>query len=170
MQQKKDTDYEEGLENIARQNYQQAITCFKKSAANGNTEALFQIGELYCGNLMDHQKAAYWYGRAMRKHHTGAMVSLAILHYYGSSGKENKSYAFVLFERAAKLGNDQAMLELSSFYFYVRANKRNYRKAVYWLQRSAIMGNVLAMEDLAGYYLEAGAGKKSILKRHYTGI
>lgn len=162
-----DEEFIKGLEKKEEKDYTAAIKHFKISAIEGNSQALFEIGQIYFYSLHRLADALSWYRKAVKKHNTDAMVAIANCYRYGLCVKQNYKYAFMYNERAAMCGNEDAMLELHEHFYFGLGVKKNRKKEFYWLRRSAVQGNEIAMYDLASRYLGYDGMEKDYRKAVY---
>ncbi len=97
--------------------YHPLVSSLKKSANQGNPQALVKLGNYYANNSGEirttpagsiaHQysKVIVLYKEAIRKNYTPAMVALGWLYDQGYGVTKNKKSALYWFTNAAKLGN-----------------------------------------------------------------
>ncbi|MCD7760303.1 MAG: sel1 repeat family protein [Clostridiales bacterium] len=112
-----------------------AIRWWKKSADQGNTQAMFFLGRVYEYDSehisADKKLAADWYAKAARLGHEKAAENLDFL-----KGLTD----FDDFERAAKRGDPQAQYDLGVCYDLGRGVKENGKKAEAWLKKASSCG------------------------------
>lgn len=92
-----------------------AIHWWKKSAAQGNAEAMFQIGQAYlfgtaaAKHVNDpDREAALWYFQAASAGHAESAYTLGLLFLAGKGVVESKTEAIRWFKRAADKGHAEA--------------------------------------------------------------
>ena len=93
-------------------NFKKALKLFKKSYANGFSEAGLNIGYIY-DKMGKKKKAIKWYKKLLkRQQDTNVMLNLAILYKESYKIKKAKKYL----KKALKLGDGDASLELAKIY------------------------------------------------------
>ena len=73
------TDYEKGLYFLKQNELNKAILCFKKSARDGNVEAMNNLASLYL-QQKNYKEATLWYKQAISKGNIKAANNLAVLY------------------------------------------------------------------------------------------
>ena len=83
---------------VIKNDYDNAIEWYKKSAFTGNPEAMSVVGDMYYigeGNIpQDYIEAFRWYNRAMRRDYNMASVKAARMLYYGIGVEKDLERAF----------------------------------------------------------------------------
>lgn len=120
-----------------------AIRWWKKSADQGNAQAMFFLGRVYeydSEYISANKKlAASWYAKAARLGHEKAAENLDFL---------KDMTDFDDFERAAKRGDAQAQYDLGVCYDLGRGVKENRKKAEAWLKKASSRGCAKAEQYL----------------------
>lgn len=115
---------------------------FKKelaSAANGNKESQYKIGNMYTegiGTNIDLAKAAETYALSARQGYAKAEYKLGLVHYEGTGVKTNKKTAYKWFKQAAEKGNPAAQYYLGKMYASGKGVKRNYAMSLEWYTKA----------------------------------
>ena len=115
---------------------------FKKelaSAANGNKESQYKIGNMYTegiGTNIDLAKAAETYELSARQGYAKAEYKLGLVHYEGTGVKVNKKTAYKWFKQAAEKGNPAAQYYLGKMYASGKGVKRNYAMSLEWYTKA----------------------------------
>lgn len=98
-----------------------AVDLWGKSAAQGNVEAMFQLGNAYtfsmqvANNLSDPDlEAANWYHKAATAGHAEAQFSLGMMFLAGKGVQEDRAEALRWIQLAAKQGQAEAKRFISS--------------------------------------------------------
>ena len=102
-----------------KQDIQEALKWYTKSAEQGNTQAQMNLGVLYQdGDLgkRNYSKAVHWYTKAAEKGEEFAQFNLGRIFQAGVSGviKQSDKQAIRWFRLAAEQGNEEAQEELKS--------------------------------------------------------
>ena len=118
---------------------------YLKLAEDGNSEAMYDLGEFY-NRKGDKEKSKIWYIKVIEKQksegieHLDAMIKLGDIYYKDGNKKEAKE----MYENAAKKGDLNAMAKLGSIY-YEEGDKERGKEL---LQKSAEKGNLDAKKIL----------------------
>ena len=85
-------------QDYSAQDYQKAQQSYEKAAADGNAEAMFNLGVLHIkgqGVTQDYGQARQWYEKAAAAGNAGAMASLGALYAEGQGVKQDYQLARV---------------------------------------------------------------------------
>lgn len=99
--------FQEGLAAFYRLDYQTALKEFERLAAEGDTDAQYQLGIMYYrgeGVLQDYDKARMWYRRAADRGDTDAQLNLGLMYAQGAGVAQSFVEAFKWFELAVLYG------------------------------------------------------------------
>lgn len=127
-----------------------------KLAEHGDEAATVQIALLY----KQHECFEEMYDllvAASASQNTVAMYELANCYFEGLGGRSSEQQAFLLYEKAARLGNPDAMNNLADMYLNGEATEVDEVKALYWFEKAAELGVAEAMYTL-GIMHEQGLG------------
>ena len=98
----------------------ESVKWFSKSAAQGNVEAMYNLGWVYSageGVAKSTAEAVRWYEKAVAKNHRKAHRNLAPILYYGMDGiVVDKRRGTLLWEKAVELGDVEAAALLGKLY------------------------------------------------------
>jgi len=98
--------------------YQQARQWYEMAAADGNIEAMWNLGVIYefgKGVVQDYQQARQWYEKAAAAGYAAAMNRLGVLYAYGRGVTQDSRQARQWFEKAAAAGDTDAERRLQQF-------------------------------------------------------
>ena len=137
-------------------------------AAMGNSEAQFELAELYMqsGDDNDNQLAEEWALKAAQLGHVEAMYWLGegyvayAKDMIEEDPEESKAYfehAHRWLEQAVKQNHPAAIFELANFYRRGDVVEKDLAKSIEMLEQAAKLGEVQAMRDLVAIY-EHGLG------------
>ena len=149
--------YEKGLGGI--RSPKQALVWFKRSASQGNIEAMNSIGLMYftaSGVSQDYQKTIEWYTKAANLGNSSAQYNLGVMHLEGQGVSVDSKKAFEWFAKAAELGLAKAQYRVGRIHFMER---REPIKAYVWLRLASdqnqqysmflpVVSKMLTAEDL----------------------
>ena len=148
------------LAGATKQNIDEKLNCFEKSAALGNADALASIGTMYLngyGVKKDVNKARELLQKAVDAGSALALGALGVMYESGTGVEKNYAKALKYFQRAADKGDEQAMANLGRMYLSgkgVKKEKKDFDKAFEWLKKSVELGNVAAVNNLARMHYE----------------
>lgn len=113
-------DYEKGKFYFKNNNHKEGINWYKKSADNGNSNAMFRLGLLYHdgeeveANL---DKSFYYFDLAAQQNHRDGLFSCALFYHKGLIDNEpNFEKAFNYAKKAADLDDEKALHLVGSYY------------------------------------------------------
>lgn len=142
--------------------YADAVSWYRKSAAQGYAPAQDQLGNMSENNLglpQDYKSAANYYRQAANQGYAQAEYHLASMYRVGYPYvHRNYKQAFSWYKKAADQNLADAEEEVGYFYQSGWAVKRDYAQAIAWYSRSANHGNSNA-ENQLGYMAEEGWGQ-----------
>lgn len=133
----------DGVYAYEKGNYQQARVEWLPYAALGNTNALYNLGQLHRmgrGVETDYFKAKEYYLRAAEKDHVGAQRNLGILYYFGRVGKVDYTEALNWLTKAAISGDARSQLMTGTMYYNGEGGKQDNIQAYAWIMLAAQSG------------------------------
>lgn len=134
------------------QDYAQAYALYLQAAQEGNTDAMWMLGNLCFFGLTgaaDPNAACQWYLQAAQQGHLSAMYDLGRCHYHG---RQDFPQAFHWFREAAQRGSIEAMIDLSHCYLRGEGTEKNAALAVSWLEKAVREDSTKARFELALMY------------------
>ncbi|MCB1357047.1 MAG: SEL1-like repeat protein [Maritimibacter sp.] len=129
---------------------------FRKAAAQGVTEAAFELGWAFENGLgvpRDPITAARWYNRAIDEGSINAINNLGYLYANGTGVPRDEERAVQLYRQAAELGVSAAMANLGWMLENGIGIQQDVFEAVRWYDRAAQAGEPQAMLNLGWLYL-----------------
>ena len=123
--------------------YVQALYWFDLAAAADDSEAQFQIGEMWRrgrGVAGNPRRALEWYQRAAQQSHAGALNSIGLLYAQGAGVARDRQLARLHFEKAIARGSMDAALNLGDLLLAAGPGLRERDKAAA-LYRMAALAN-----------------------------
>ena len=133
------TDYEKGLYFLKQNELNKAILCFKKSARDGNVEAMNNLASLYL-QQKNYKEATLWYKQAISKGNIKAANNLAVL--YEMTKEYDKAIKILT---AISTKEPRALCNLGEIYFNCL---NNTQKAIECYTKASSLGIVDAMSSL----------------------
>jgi tetratricopeptide (TPR) repeat protein len=128
--------------------YEKALEEFEQAAANGDPNALVEIGEMYefgIGVEVNKIIAKDWYLKAAAN---GADKA-----YYRISGLElDKSFEWLKEGSLAEEPASQALLAQRYWLGHYPNGTKDFKKAIYWYQKAAKNGHCVAADSLSSFY------------------
>lgn len=146
--------------------YNQALTLFRKAAAQGNANAMAKLGAMYelgIGVEKNITDAANWNLKAAKLGHVGAQNMIAWAYANGKGIEKNDNEAFKWGLKAAQSGNHRAQSLVGLLYMSGRGVTANFVESEKWLTKAADKGNGTAIDGLyllaLKYYLKDNDAK-----------
>lgn len=138
---------------------EEAREWFRKAAAAGNVDAMFNLGKSYEGTfgVGTKEQAAFWYQKAAEADDVEAMSEIGYAYKYGEGVKQDVQEAFRWTQKAAEAGNAFSMVEVGLFYAEGEVIEQDQEKAVEWYKQGIKAGSNRAMLALGDAY-EYGKG------------
>ena len=153
-------------------NIKVAIKLYKKSARNGEDEALFELGKIYYNGKFvkrDINKAMNYFRQVADYGHIKAKYNVAII--YGQKKYENHSYkkSYDIFLELAREHHSKAQNKVGIYLLYGLGIDVDYKLAVKWFEQSYFVNKYqptacnLAVMFANGYGVFANFGRARIL-------
>jgi TPR repeat protein len=143
-------DLDKGLAAVQSGQWDKAYRQFQASAAQGNTDAQVNLGNLYLRGLgveRDESKAYEWYAKAARQGNAQALGKLGILHFYGLGVAEDHAAAADWFRKAAEKGNADAAMILAELHARGDGVRMSKPSAYLWYSIATDLGKTEALES-----------------------
>ncbi|HET9355428.1 MAG TPA: SPOR domain-containing protein [Sphingomicrobium sp.] len=137
-----------GIEAWQKGEHARAIAIWRPLAANGNSDAAFNLGQAYRlgrGVAADSGQAKTWFERAAKAGHLDAQVSLGLLLFDSGSRREGLAWL----TRAAERGEARALLVVGTALFNGDDIARDLVKGYAYVSRAAAQGLAPAKTTLA---------------------
>jgi TPR repeat protein len=118
--------FEQGLTELAKKNYDEAVRLFRSAAAQGDPMAQHQIGTLHYQGLglkQDYDGAALWYRRAAEQGNVDAQYSLGNMFLMGEGIPQDDVQAQYWYNEAATQGHTSAMHNLQNLERFSETNE-----------------------------------------------
>ena len=157
--------YQLGRAHFAAQNYDAALTNYKRAFELGSVRALFTLGTIYDhgdGMERDPVRARFYYEIAAQKKFAPAIVSLGVLYQTGVGVPQDPARAYELYRQAASLGDARAINKMGELTEKGLGVARNLRGARSLYEKSANMGHPEATVNLARCFANGIGGRKDI--------
>jgi TPR repeat protein len=142
-------DLDKGLAAVQSGQWDKAYRQFQASAAQGNTDAQVNLGNLYLRGLgveRDESKAYEWFAKSARQGNAQALGKLGILHFYGLGVTEDHAAAADWFRKAAEKGNADAAMILAELHARGDGVRMSKPSAYLWYSIAADLGKTEALE------------------------
>lgn len=139
------------LTRIIQDNLRKAKFYLKKSADNGNADAMFVLGQIYMGAICEPQtiaKAREYFVLAVEKNHISAKTRLGEIYAFD----RDLETAVKLYQEAAEQGCSIAMLHLSQMYNEGIYFEANLDLSLKWLLKSSELNNPIAQCNMTLRY------------------
>ena len=137
-----------------RKNQKTALEWYRKSAEQGNKEALFSIGTLYGlgegGVPLDDVTALTWYRKAAEKGHGSSIFNVANAYRFGNSGvRQNDATAAEWYRKGDRVGHAGSQYNLGSMYLHGEGVPQNHDEAFALTSKAANQGYPSAIFNVA---------------------
>ena len=136
-------------------NLERAAKIYSYLAKKGNADAQRELGCMFLngeGVSKNYKVAHSLLKKACLSNDTKAMCAMAYVYQYGLGTKTNKSLAFKLYLRAARMGNAIGCYGAGNMLYKGQGVKQNYQKAEEILLKGSEKGNAKCDFLLANYY------------------
>jgi TPR repeat protein len=131
--------------------YAGAMAAWESKAAQGDPEAMTNVGLLYLKGLgvkRDEGKAAEWYEKAAQLGFVVAQFNLGNLYYNGQGVSRDKKQAARWYTAAAQGGHAKAQFYLAQMYMDGEGIDENKETGLSWFQKAAELGLPDAQHEL----------------------
>jgi TPR repeat protein/DNA polymerase III delta prime subunit len=149
--------FQESYKHYKNNNLEEAVIGLKKLVAKGDSNAMFNLANLYNYKYKDIDQAKYYYLMAVDKKHPTAMFNLANI--YKKEYRDNKK-SMHYYLMAIEYNHPSAMFNLANLY---QSEYKDLDKAIYYYSMAIKYNHANAMFNLANLYkIEYQDNKKSI--------
>jgi hypothetical protein len=160
--------YGQGVE----QDFERAMTLYKRAAGGGLAEAYNSAGLLYEAGggdkiLKDEKEAAVWYRGAADRNHGWALVTLGNLYADGRGVAKDEAKAVELYREAADLGAIGGFVNLGFMYEGGHGVQQDVREALRLYLIAAEKGNAVAQYNVGSAYYH-GRGAPQDMRKAYA--
>ncbi len=139
----------------SKDNLSKAMDCFNRAAEYGNSEAIFNLGEIYRKygkEETSNQKSLQYYKKAALLGNEDGQYWLATYYQNGIELEKDEKLAFVWYEKSAEQGNAEAQNMLGRCYEEGWGINKDNTKAFEWFKKAAEQGSATAQCNLAICY------------------
>lgn len=137
------------------QDYEEAVTWFRKAAEQGLAEAQMKLGQCYYngdGIPQDYKEAVKWYMLAAEQEDADAQNDLGSCYYYGKGVLKNYDEAVKWYKKAAKQGHAEGQFQLGECCREGIGTGQDHNEAVRWYRKAAEQGYAPAQNALGVCY------------------
>ena len=162
-------EFQRGYARYQGGDYRQALTEWRRAAAQGDAPAESNLGVMYTkgqGVPQNYAKALKWYRLAAAQHFAMAEFSLGFVYTYGQGVPQNYAKALKWFRRAAAQGDAPAESNLGVMYTKGQGVPQNYAKALKWYRLAAAQGYAHAEYNLGVMYAEGQGVPQDYVKAY----
>lgn len=138
-----------------RQDYEQAVSWYRKAADQGQAKAQYHLGVAYAfGEGVEHNpaKAAEWYRRAAEQGHAQAAFSLGLAYLYGDGVTPDSKLAARWLQQSAEADYNRAQVRLANLYYAGNGVPQDNAQAAHWYRQAAERGDAYAQFQLGNLY------------------
>ena len=140
-----------GLELESEKNFGEAITWYRKAAAQGEANAMRNLGVCYLdgkGVMKEPAEAANWFRKAADLGNQDAPEDLGDLYQDGIGVAKDDAAAVGWYRKGAERGDGHAMNSLAACYWSGQGTAKSPRDAINWWKKAADTGNDNAKKNL----------------------
>lgn len=142
----------------AHQNFEQANEWFNTAVLLGNTEAMYELGNIYF-ELEEEVKSFTMYKMAAQLGHPDAMNNLADMYFNGEGIAQDDRLALHWFTKAAECGVVEAMYTLGIMYEQGLGTTTDNQQALEFYMAAAHGGDIEGLYRLGMIYFEGELGQ-----------
>lgn len=142
------------------QNPKEALSWYRKAAAQENGSAYNSIGNFYrtgTGVTADPKQAFEWYQKGAQTKDTQAMLNLGNCYYYGMGTKKDDQTAVKWWKEAANNGNAYAQAQMGDSYYFGLGVEQDLAKAIEYYT-PAVDKNISSAQYRLGLLYYSGNG------------
>ena len=140
-----------GLELESEKNFTEAVTWYRKAAAQGEANAMRNLGVCYLdgkGVTKEPAEAANWFRKAADLGNQDAPDDLGDLYQDGIGVAKDEAAAAGWYRKGAERGDGNAMNSLAACYWRGQGVAKSPRDAINWWKKAADTGNDNAKKNL----------------------
>ena len=126
------------------QDWEKAITCYKKALSHGSMEAADALGTMAVlgeGMPVDEKAAFAYFRTAVKGQYTASLSKLGDCYYFGRGTEQDFGRARDLFEKAWYNGDRVAAVRMGTIYLSGLGVEPDAQRAVKWFTRAATAGD-----------------------------
>ena len=134
-----------------KKDFSKAFKLFKKSADQGNVQAMFKVGSMYEdgeGVGQNNRLAYEYFSKSAEKENPQGQFRLGNMYYEGKGVEKSLLMAFKCFLKSAKQGHSEAQCKVADMYINGEGTVRSREKAIEWYTKSANFGFINAKKAL----------------------
>lgn len=140
----------------------QWFIAYTQMAEEGSVDAMYQLGDMYCGNNCNFMTELYedafgWYEKAAAQGHADAMAAVGSMYNYGWGVEQDYAKAISWYKQAIDKGSVLAERYMGEIYYFGNGIDVDYAEAARWCELAAQKGDARAQYILAFIY-EEGSG------------
>jgi TPR repeat protein len=138
-----------------RQEFEQAVSWFRKAADQGHPKAQNQLGLAYAlgvGVPQDYAEAMSWYRKSAAQNDVKAQNNLGVMYDTGLGVPQDYAEAVSWYRKAADQGDAFAQNNVGVMFDTGRGVPQDYAEAVSWYRKSAYQGDAYAQNNLGVMY------------------
>lgn len=156
---------------FVRKNLRKAIEWYEKSAKQGNSDAMFNLGYIYSheddGFKPDYKKALEYYRMAAANGDKDALSNIALMYIEGKGVKDPEKGLEIL-KKLADGGDRDAAFNIALMYYEGKGVKKNLKSAFEWMMKAANAGSAQAQYNIGVMYENGeGVGRNDNMARYW---
>ena len=127
--------FKEGIKECEKGNYVNAVSLFRKSAEQKNSDAQYYLGLCYYdgwGVDVDVAEAVRWFRKSAEQGNIDAQLELGMSYFYGDGVEKNLVEAVKWYRKSAEHGGLEAQYLLGTCYYNGDGVEKNLVEAVKW--------------------------------------
>ena len=143
--------YPQGNAQPLRPGHEDAVSRYRKLAAQGNAQAQYDLAVCYYqgrGVSPDYAEGLKWFRKAADQGNALAQYNLGVCYINGIGVNKDPAEAVKWFRKAAEKGEDMAQYGLGTCFEEGRGVPQDPAEAVKWYRKAADQGNVFAQYSL----------------------
>ena len=159
--------YDKACELLDREEYAEAMACFKKAIEEGDEAAYLELGNMYLdgkGVEKDEKLAFCYFQKGAKAGDPECVEMLGLCYYWGYGVEKDLQKAAFYHDKAAKAGIVHAMYNIGLCYEYGNGVSKNIEKALYWFEKAASEDFIHAIVALGDIYFDGEYIEKDLKK------
>jgi TPR repeat protein len=124
--------------------FKEAVSWFRKSADQGNSQAQLNLGVMYqkgFGTEENNEQAVSWFRKSAEQGNSDAQLNLGAMYQYGDGVDKSNEQAVSWYRKSADQDNRDAQVSLGVMYQNGDGVEQSNDNALFWYQKSTVINS-----------------------------
>ena len=124
--------------------FKEAVSLFRKSADQGNSQAQLNLGVMEqkgLGTEQNNEQAVSWFRKSAEQDNSDAQLNLGAMYQNGAGVEKSNEQAVSWYRKSAEQDNRDAQVSLGVMYQNGEGVEQSDEKALFWYQKSTVINS-----------------------------